>query len=115
MNTRLASQHHAERLTRRIMPGGFVHRSALGPQPDDIRRALLRHIVTVQETGTAQNGMLSTQPNQLAGEIKQCPVAGIDSSPIDPGQLVVLTVHIVVASLTVADLVAGKQHRCALA
>src|SRR5690348_13687575 len=58
-----------------------------------------------------KNWMLAPQPDQPARHLQQLRV---DVVPVDPRQLVVLAVSIVVAFLRSAELVTHEKHRHAL-
>src|SRR5680860_349205 len=57
--------------------------------------------------------MARAQVNDAAGEREQVPLPVLEP-PLDPGQLVVLAVDVVVAALAPAQLVAVSDHRDAL-
>jgi len=63
----------------------------------------------VEEALPAQGGVAVEQPNQVAREHQQV-LLGLLQVPVDPGQLVILTVGVVVAVLRSPELVAGRQH-----
>ena len=58
--------------------------------------------------------MVGAQPDELADVVEQGLVLFRAHRPVHPGDLVVLAVGVVVASLGAPDLVAGQQHRDAL-
>jgi hypothetical protein len=55
-----------------------------------------------------------TQPDQLLNKLDQRPTPFLDI-PIQPANLAVLAVGVVVAALGAAELIAGEQHRVCLA
>ncbi len=55
--------------------------------------------------------MTTPQMDHKSDEFSEVPVFERDIFPIEPGNLVVMAVGVVVASLRAADLVAGEQHR----
>src|SRR5260370_17662808 len=85
--------HH---LSARLEPAN-IH-SAANPAP-------------LEPPAPAKHGVLASQPDQPARHLQQLPV---DLIPVDPRQLVVLAVSIVVALLRPAELVTHEQHRHAL-
>src|SRR5260370_33139609 len=75
-------------------------------EPTDIHSAANR---TALEPATpAKHGVVASQPDQPARHLQQLPV---DLIPVDPRQLVVLAVSVVVARLRPAELVTHEQHR----
>src|SRR5262249_8587186 len=67
----------------------------------------------LEEATAVENGMPEAESNQLAGEL-DLTLRAARERPVDPRDLVVLTVGGVVALLAPADLVAAQQHRDAL-
>ena len=57
--------------------------------------------------------MLGAECNQTAREVEQAALVGVQV-PVEPADLIVLTVGVVVAVLAAAHFVAAKQHRHAL-
>src|SRR5699024_2698256 len=88
-----------------------VHRYPAGLEPGDVRQ--LGQVVgsgggAVEETTPPQHRMVGTEGDQLPGEGQQWLVQVL---PVDPGQLVVLGVDVVVALLGAAHLVPVGEHR----
>ena len=54
--------------------------------------------------------MLFSKADHKPEKVKKLPV-GIQIPPIDPGNLIVLTIGVVVAHGGIAELVTGKKHR----
>ena len=67
----------------------------------------------VKEGRAAEHRMLGAEPEQPPREGEEHPRALVDL-PVEPGDLVVLAVRVVVAALGVPELVAGEEHRHAL-
>ena len=67
----------------------------------------------LEELRPAEGGVGSADAHEAAREVEQRPLFGAEP-PVEPRQLVVLAVRVVVAALRAADLVAGQQHRRAL-
>src|SRR5262249_19433719 len=65
----------------------------------------------VQPALRAKLGELAAQPGQMADEVGEILGLVAKTVPIDPADLIVLAVGIVVAVLRIADLVAGEQQR----
>ena len=65
---------------------------------------------TLQETAAAHDRVITAQVDKVTGEVQEL-VIMLVQIPVDPRQLVVLAVHVVVASLSAAQLVAVGDHR----
>ena len=57
---------------------------------------------------------LAPELNEVTDKIGKILALDAQAGPIDPADLIVLAIGIVVALLAVADFVAGEQHRYAL-
>ncbi len=84
------------------------------PVPADVGQAEVLADPSGGVGGGAQLAVALAEGDHLAGEAEQFGVV-VDLVPVEPGQFVVLAVGVVVALLGPADLVAGEQHRDALA
>ena len=92
-----------------------LHERAVRLQPRDVGNALAgghAHRPAVEEAPAPEGGVVAAQPGQGGGELHQRLIHVV---PVDPGDLVVLRVSVVVALLRAAQLVAVQQHRHALA
>ena len=67
-----------------------------------------------EEAPPPEHRVLGAQPDERADVVQQLGVVLGADRPVDPGDLVVLAVGVVVALLGAADLVAREQHRHAL-
>src|SRR5690606_15021517 len=63
-----------------------------------------------EPTAAVEHRMLAAEAHQAADELEQL---GVEVLPIEPGELVVLAVGVVVAALGAAELVPAEQHRYA--
>src|SRR5690606_26713103 len=79
----------------------------------DILDAQFLVVFTDQEALPAQDGIGPAQGDQAAGEGQQ-PGAVLIQVPVDPTQLVVLAINVVVTLLGAAEFIAGEQHGGAL-
>ncbi len=106
---RLAVQKDCDRTGESGVPVVVGHLLAVGPQPCQILDPADR---TSLEPATApEHRMVASEchhPTAPLGEV------GVDVLPVEPGDLVVLAVGVVVAALGAAELVAAEQHRHAL-
>src|SRR5690606_4073112 len=89
------------------------HLVAGGAEPGDILDAELLVVFADQEALPAQDGIGPAQGDQAAGEGQQLGAVFIQV-PVDPAQLVILAVDVVVTLLGAAELIAGEQHGRAL-
>src|SRR5262249_35112786 len=90
------------------------HLGALGGEPRDVGQAVLpaaTYRLAIEEPAPAEHRMIRTQCRHHTGELQQAAVGG---GPVDPGELVVLAVAVIVAVLRAAQLVAVTDHRHAL-
>src|SRR4029077_2500656 len=78
-------------------------------EPTNIHSAAYR--TSLEPAAPAKHRVLPSQPNQPARHLQQLPV---DLIPVDPRQLVVLAVSIVVALLRPPELVTHEEHGHAL-
>ena len=62
------------------------------------------------EPAPAQRGMIFSERNHLLEELENV-LIGLELTPIQPSNFVVLVVGIVVAELSIQELVAGAKHR----
>ena len=101
----------AARIT--LMPLLVAHLAPLRREPDDILGAAAVYALTLKERSPAKHGVFAAQMYQplYIGEKGLLLAADI---PMQPAQLVVLTVDVVVALLAAAEGIARRQHRHAL-
>src|SRR5205807_826792 len=95
------------------------HLAAIGPQPGDValgvavHRALRRgagiDAAVLEEFAAVKVGVLATQLYQFTRALEQR-FGVVIELPVDPTDLVVLGVGVVVAGLRAADLVAAANH-----
>ena len=67
----------------------------------------------LEETLPAEDRVIAAQLDEPGGELGKL-LVGLNCVPVDPGQLVVLAVDVVVSLLGAAPLVAVGDHRYAL-
>ena len=65
----------------------------------------------MQKAGAAQHRVLMTQANQSANEVEKPLLFGRNISPVQPINLIILAIGVVIALLAAAKLVPRQQHR----
>ena len=106
---RLAVQENCDRTGESGVPVVVGHLLAVGPQPSQILDPADR--TPLEPAAAPEHRMVMSEchhPSAPLGEV------GVDVFPIEPGDLVVLAVGVVVAALGASELVAAEQHRNAL-
>ena len=97
------------------LPVAVLHRLAVEVEPDDVVEALAvagAHRGAGEEALAVEGRVLGAQLGDRRGELDERLVGPV---PVDPADLAVLGVGVVVAVLGAAELVAVQQHRHALA
>ena len=107
---RRAVEEHADRLSEAGRPILGLHLGSVGAEPGDVRGVGAER-VAVEEVAAAEDGMGPPERDQPLREREQGAVFVL---PVEPRDLVVLAVGVVVALLGAAALVAAQQHRDAL-
>src|SRR5581483_11657317 len=79
--------------------------------PIDILNIKLFVIGTDDEAPAIENGKGLANPDQSAREFAQRLAWRANREPIEPSRLIILRVGVIVATLGVTELVAGKEHR----
>ena len=110
---RVAAEHERERGDPGLLPVLGRHLAAVGPQPGEVLELRVPDEVAHQEAPALQARVLAAQRDEAAREVEQAAAAVVER-PVEPGELVVLAVGVVVAALGAAHLVAAQQHRDAL-
>src|SRR5690606_38459467 len=101
-----AVDEETERAARLVLPVVVLYLRAADVEPGDVLRAVERHGVAAEEAAAAEHRVVAADGEDLAreGEHRLAPLVEV---PVDPGDLVVLAVGVVVALLRAAHLVAG--------
>src|SRR5262249_14301903 len=105
-------QEYAEAARETILPLLVRHLRAARLEPDNVADRIAANRAVLEETAPPEDAMSATQADQLAGEPQQ--LIAILGLPVEPRELVVLAVGVVVATLAVTALIAREQHRHAL-
>src|SRR5262249_6769318 len=105
---RLPVQEDPEARTVRAVPVALGHLAAAAADPRGVGGAG-GGTVTDEERRAAEDRLLLPRADQPAREPLRPPLALVQV-PVDPGELVVLAVRVVVAVLRAGDLVTGDQH-----
>src|SRR5262249_5207726 len=87
---------------------------AVGTNPGDVLELRARNNAPGEEPRTMENDMSMAKSDQSAYEVDQLAAFLVDRFPVEPGDLVVLAVGVVVAALRAGKLVARQKHRHAL-
>src|SRR5690606_1349082 len=107
---RAAREKHAQRARKAFVPLLLGHLRAVRIQPDDVSHGLASNSAILEKAAAAEHAVSASELDQLAREGEEILVFAIEL-PVVPGDLVVLTVGVVVAALGASRLVAGEQHR----
>src|SRR3546814_15704287 len=91
---------------QRIAPGLVVHARPVRLQPDHVLDAGPADLLAVHETGPSQGRPGPAHPYQALDEVSEGAIAIGYLVPLEPRQVVVLAVGIVVSRLAAADPVA---------
>ena len=102
----------AEHVQVAVGPVGAGHLLPVRAPPEQVRHPVHLARARVQEALLAQDRVGLSEADDPAGELEELGIGGV---PVDPAGVVVLRIGVVVALLAVAQLVAGKDHRRALA
>src|SRR5882762_2149136 len=106
----LAVEKDAEGFGEALSPVAFGHLGAVGLEPADVGLGPADG-AALEPAAAPERGVRASQTDEAAGELLK---ALIGVLPIEPGDLVVLAVRVVVAALRAPHLVAAKQHGHAL-
>src|SRR4029079_18207367 len=85
-------------------PVGLAHSPPVGPEPPDVRGPGAAVLLSGEKGRPPKHGMLGAEPQQPPGELEEA-FRALAELPVDPRQLVVLAVGVVVALLRPPDLV----------
>ena len=110
----VAVDEHAERMILGGLPVAIRHLLPVRPNPGQVLSAALDRWLAAKEVPAAQHGVGMPEVEALSREGEQLAPPVVELSPVDPRDLVVLRVRVVVAVLRPRDLVAMRQHRHAL-
>src|SRR5690606_30599740 len=110
---RVARVVHAKAAGQGRGPFLVGHLPAIGGEPANVLDAATADRAPLKEGAAREHRMLAPQPNELLYEATQSLVVPVQL-PVDPGNLVVLAVGVVVAMLRASQLIAGQQHGYAL-
>src|SRR5205814_5727940 len=95
------------------IPGLFGHLLAGRLKPQDILDALAMNGPVLEELAALKHRLAAPQLGQRAHEFAPRLLL-LRELPVEPGELVILAIGIVIALLTMADLVAGHDHTDAM-
>ena len=106
-------EHHAEGTHGGRVPPGVGHFLARRVEPQNVGGRSPAGGMTPEEGAPAQHRMRSSQMDELPYKGQQRLLLG-GQVPVEPADLVVLAVGVVVATMGAAHLVAGTEHGHAL-
>ncbi len=109
----LAVQKNPNGLGQAVMPLLLGHLPAIGVEPEDVVHAGTMDRLPLEPFAPTQHRMFVAERHQLAHEFQQRRVF-LWQIPVQPGDLVILTIGIIVPMLGTAHFVAGQQHGNAL-
>jgi hypothetical protein len=107
----LAIQEDAEGLGKTRIPVIIVHLATIRLKPGNIVQARLADRFPFEPMLAGEHRMGLAEPDQSGSKFDQVPVSLL---PVKPGDIIILTVSIIVAFLSVAHFVTGQKHRHAL-
>src|SRR5262249_25526755 len=106
-----AVEEDPERAGVPLAPVALAHLAAVGLEPADVLDAGTVDRPAQEPAPPPEDRVAVAQRDQLGGERQQVLVGRL---PVEPGDLAVLAIGVVVAALGAADLVAPQEHRDAL-
>ena len=109
----IATQEHADTANKRRRPLFLAHLAPTGIEPHHIPDLRTSYPATLKKFRAAKYGMRVAKPNQLSCELQKLIVLFI-ARPIEPTDLVVLAISVVVSVLCPVQLVSTTEHRHAL-
>src|SRR5262249_25421957 len=109
---RSSVDQHPEHVVLRIVPVGIGHLVPVGSQPGDVFDAACRR-TAAEEASPAKHGIGSSDLEET-DRVAEHLLLAWSELPIEPTDLVVLAVAVVVPPLGAADLVAAENHRYTL-
>src|SRR5262245_62092602 len=92
------------------IPRLFSHLLPRGLEPRDVLNALAMNGPALEEFAALKHRLGTLEMGQRAHEFMPRLLLASEL-PVEPGQLVILAIGIIVALLTMADLVASQEHR----
>src|SRR5689334_2879583 len=107
------ADQHAERTRVLVVPVACVHLVTERMPPADVLVLAIDLARALEEGVASQARRVFAQREQLSDERSE-PDTALGEVPVDPADLIVLAVGVVVALLRAAELVARLQHRHAL-
>src|SRR6516165_3584798 len=105
------AQNIPKRQRNRIVPILVGRLFTRWSNPGDVFDTGLGEHLPAKKARAREHAMAPAKVDQIADETAEILVFGSDMLPVEPRDLVVLTIRVVVAALSPADLVAGEQHR----
>ena len=89
------------------------HLRAVGTEPRKVLDRGTADASALEEAAALKDGMVQAETDEVGREVEE-PASGGPERPVEPGDLVVLAIGVVVAALRAPDLVAPREHGYAL-
>src|SRR5215475_10269850 len=111
--TRVATRELPNTSNEERRPFFVAHFAAAGIEPHHVANLRSADTPTLKEFRSAKDGMRIAKSNELAGELKKLILLFI-LRPVEPTDLVVLAISVVIAVLRSSPLVSASEHWHAL-
>src|SRR5579862_2634884 len=110
---RPAGEEHSDAPGEFLVPVVVGHLAAFGGQPDDLLVSFRGHGVGAHVAAAAEDRVLAPQQYHAPREFEELLASSIER-PVEPRELVVLAIGVVVALLRATELITPEHHRHAL-
>src|ERR1700756_1941994 len=103
-----SAQDVTQRLRGRVVPilgGGLFARRR---DPSDVFHPRFREHLPPQEPGPRENAMTAAEADQIAHESGKALVFGTEMFPVEPGELIIVAIGVIVTMLRAPDLVSPQ-------
>src|SRR6266542_931320 len=107
---RIATQQHSNTANKRRRPFFLAHLGAAGIKPHHISNLRSAYPATAEKFWAAKYRVRLAKPNQPSRELQKLVLLFV-ACPIEPADLVVLAISIVIALLRSSPLVSAGKHR----
>src|SRR5215207_4079619 len=109
LGQRFTAEAHGDSPRPPLVPLLVGHWLAVRTEPSQVLDRRAADLPSLEEAGAAKTGMGVAHGDQVAGELEERALALVQV-PVDPTDLIVLGVDVVIPLLGTADLVAVRQH-----
>src|ERR1700682_1814115 len=104
----VTADEHAQRFRKRCAPILVGHLFSIGAKPCEVAHVVAANRSSLKPSSHPEYRMLLVELDDLAGELE---LLGVYIVPVQPRNLIVLAIGIVVASLRSPEFIAAKEHR----